>query len=361
MQQQEDGENEDMNQAPKHSKLDEMSCMEDVDVWDSDDETGAAQRMRAQEFISSHLILSKFSLLVNFMSVRNLVTQSSLGPNACLLQLASSSFSNTSQKGMAKTLLALYNRKCKIYSVFAYRDSCVILFYDVLDMTRGLGESFHLLFWMSVLCFSACTNRGMMKLWKQVLERCTFVSSARYVWNTSGCELMHHADPLCFRSCTRRGNGPLQETRTNLIQALSRMCACDDGFLESSYRNLIMGRLSGPKAILRMARKCGLRWVGNFKAYFTCTMLGQHFPDIYNPVLLGPHVHLHARNSAMAALFGNYDGTLNEHQVYDVFFELCFLLAEHIPSHMKMHLQPHDVQHSLCEWIKVDKHYPLSL
>ena len=188
-----------------------------------------------------------------------------------------------------------------------------------------------------------------------------FVSSARYVWNTSGCDLMHHADPLCFRSCTRRGNGPLQETRDNLIEALSRMCACDDGFLESSYRNLIMGRLSGPKAILRMARICGLRWVGNFKAYFACTMLGQHFPDIYNPVLLGPHVHLHARNSAMAALFGNYDGTLNEHQVYDVFFELCFLLAEHIPSHMKIHLQPHDVQHSLCEWIKVDKHYPLSL
>ena len=98
MQQQEDAEHEDMNEAPKHFKLDEMSSTEDVDVWDSDDETGAAQRMRAQQFISSHSILSKFSLLVNFLSVRNLVTQSSLATNECLLQLASSSFSNTSQK-----------------------------------------------------------------------------------------------------------------------------------------------------------------------------------------------------------------------------------------------------------------------
>ena len=330
-----------------------------MEEWDSDDETGATQRLFAQGFISSHLIVRKFSRLVNFMSVRNLVTQSSLATDECLLQLSSSSFLNTSQK-MAKTLLALYNRKCKIYSVFAYKDPCVILFYDVLHMAKELGESFHLLFWMSVLCFSACTNRGMMKLWMQVVERCIFVPSARYVWKSFGCELMHDANPFWFRSCTRRGNGSLLETRDNLIQALSRMCSYDDCFLEASYRNLIMGRTSGSKAVLRMATKCGLRWVGNFKAYFTCTMLGQHFPDIYNPVFLGPHVHLHARNSAMAALFENYDHTLKEHQVYDVFMELCFFLAEHVPSDMKIHLQPHDVQHSLCEWIKVDKHYPLN-
>ena len=85
-----------------------------------------------------------------------------------------------------------------------------------------------------------------------------FVASARYVWKPFGCELMHDANPFWFRSCTRRGNCSLLETRDNLIQALSSMCSYDDCFLEASYRNLIMGRTCGSKAVLRMATKCGL-------------------------------------------------------------------------------------------------------
>ena len=117
--------------------------------------------------------------------------------------------------------------------------------------------------------------------------------------------------------------------------------------------------MAGPKAILRMASKCGLRWVGDFKAYFACSMLGQRFPDRYNPVILGPHVHLKAANSAMATLFGNYGCALKEHEVTNVFFELCFLPTEHALGHVKVLLQPPDVQHSLCNWMKVDNHYPL--
>ena len=83
-----------MSEVSKLSELDGISCIEDVEERDSDDETGTAPRMCAQEFLSSHLIVSKFSLLVNFMSVRNLVTQSSLATKECSLQLASSSSLN---------------------------------------------------------------------------------------------------------------------------------------------------------------------------------------------------------------------------------------------------------------------------
>eukprot|EP00973_Karenia_brevis_P093392 12417117-Karenia_brevis.AAC.1 len=60
----------------------------------------------------------------------------------------------------------------------------------------------------------------------------------------------------------------------------------------------------------------------------------------------------------MSALFANSVGLVNERQVYDVFFELCFVLAEHLPLNLRKHLQPYDVRHSLCGWIKVDNRYP---
>ena len=113
-----------------------------------------------------------------------------------------------------------------------------------------------------------------------------------------GVELMHHADLLCFKSCTRPGNGSPQSTCDNLIHDLFTMSSLKDDFLESEYTTLIMGRVAGPKAIRRMGTICGVRWMGDFKAYFACSMLGKRFPDICNPVILGPLVHLKAANSS---------------------------------------------------------------
>ena len=103
-----------------------MSCTEDMDVSDAEDETCDTPRLAAQRFVSSHLVVRKSVLLVIFMSVRNMVTQSPLATKRCLSELSSSALLDTTEKKMAKTLLALYNRGRKIYSVFAYRDPCVL-------------------------------------------------------------------------------------------------------------------------------------------------------------------------------------------------------------------------------------------
>eukprot|EP00973_Karenia_brevis_P084075 11664980-Karenia_brevis.AAC.1 len=51
---------------------------EDSGLMDSDEETHSIQRSNARTFLSSNLDVSKFMLLVNFMYVRNLGTESSL-------------------------------------------------------------------------------------------------------------------------------------------------------------------------------------------------------------------------------------------------------------------------------------------
>eukprot|EP00973_Karenia_brevis_P032846 4534779-Karenia_brevis.AAC.1 len=66
-----------------------------------------------------------------------------------------------------------------------------------------------------------------------------------------------------------------------------------------------------------MAKACELRWVGRFKAYFACTVLSQLFQEIYNPVNLGPRVHLHMPHSAMLSLFPNSASSVNEREVYE--------------------------------------------
>ena len=114
-----------------------------------------------------------------------MVTQSSLATGDCLSELTSSALLDPTERQMAKTLLGLYNRGCKIYSVLAYQDPCVLLLYEAMELAKELRKSFYVLFWMTVLYFAAYTNRGMMTLWTHFVGTFIFASSAGYVCKLS--------------------------------------------------------------------------------------------------------------------------------------------------------------------------------
>ena len=309
-------------------------------------------RPELDEFITVFLEHEWLLSLITFMMARQKVT-ASLGPtNDRLHTLKTSSFLSAAERDIVQGLQICYLCGHKVYSIFAYDDPCVILFLKNMERVSNRTSEMTLLFWMTQLVFSACTNRCMMHLWSSFLDCCEGNVHVGTCWIRHGQSMFGNAIDACYQSCTKRGNGTLAARRENLISSINALCVMDVSNLNGAYAALTGGQANGVSVMLRLLTSCGLKWVGKFKAHFTVAMLRQRYPTIKVDLYLGPRVHLSQCNSGMRKLFGRFHGSLPHTDVLGVFLRFFDLVKDILPQQLGDKLAPWDLQHSICEWMK---------
>ena len=138
----------------------------------------------------------------------------------------------------------------------------------------------------------------------------------------------------------------------NLISSLGALRSLGDQCLTDEFVSLAQGHCNGVYSLLRIAKRCGLRGVGKFKANFSIVMTSQHYTATQFDLYLGPHVHLAEKNSGMRKLFHNFAGCLSHTDVLFLFNHLFRLVVDMLPNTIAEHLKPWDLQHAVCEWMK---------
>ena len=250
------------------------------------------------------------------------------------------------QKIMLARLRRIYrHRRQRIYSVFAYEDFAVKLFYCNLDHVQGFRDLYG--FWFVVLTFVAFTNKKAMILCQDVLMQNESVSNA---WIANGRYCFTHAPSTTFKSSTRRGNVARTRMQKLFIQAMDRLFDTSPTTVHSQYRDAHSGAVFVDDVIAGMVQRLALPSIGPFKRYFVSKML-HHFDHAFvHRFHAGPSVSISNPTSALTMLFPSVHG---QNVTSQELLQRCLELSSNIlPLALHSKLTLDDMEHAACEWMR---------